>query len=248
MGKVDELLAWFIPRRCVLCNESGVAAAVCPGCRADLPWLGPACGACGAPLPAGVEAGRCGRCGRRRGARATVFAPLAYLFPVDRMIIGAKFHCQLYHARALGELLAAALDEDGRGRDGCDFLVPVPLHRQRLASRGYNQALEIARPVAARLRLPLLPWCCSRIRPTAEQTGLTSPERRRNLRGAFRASAACRGARIALVDDVITTGSTAADAVRALREAGAADVQVWAAARAVARRDWPGPAVTPPGT
>ncbi len=239
---VDAILAWFVPRRCVLCNEPGVASSVCAGCHADLPWLGAVCPGCGVALPPGGSPGPCGRCGTRLPAAGPVIAPLAYEFPVDRMVTGAKFHRQLYFARALGELLGGFLERETGRRPSPDVLVPVPLHRGRLANRGYNQALEIARPVARRLRLPLAPRLCERVRPTTEQTGLTGPQRRRNLRGAFRASVACRGARVAVLDDVITTGSTMAAVSRALRDAGAAEVEVWAAARTAGRRAGaPGP-------
>lgn len=235
MFKVDDLLAWFIPRRCVLCNEAEIEGSVCRGCQRDLPWLGAICPGCGGELPPGIGTGSCGRCGTRRPGPRAVIAPLAYEFPVDRMVTGMKFHRQLHYGRALGELLALALERDGADRPAPDFLVPVPLHRRRLASRGYNQALEIARPVAQRLQVRLAPSLCERVRPTVEQTGLSAPQRRRNVRGAFLASRACHGARIAVLDDVITTGSTVAALARALREAGAAQVEVWAVARTVNR-------------
>jgi ComF family protein len=210
MSKVDSLLAWLIPRQCVLCHEASGELALCGACRADLPWLADA---------GSAAAGGAGR----------ALAALSYEYPVDRMVTGAKFHRQLHFAWALGELIAAVVEE--RGGELPDLLVPVPLHRERLARRGYNQALEIARPVAERLRVRLAPSVCDRVKPTAEQTGLSAAERRRNLRGAFRARLPFSGARVAILDDVITTGSTAAALARALRAAGAAHVEVWAAAR-----------------
>src|SRR5262245_59373704 len=119
MGKVDDLVALAIPRRCVLCNAESGPRNTCSGCAGDLPWL------------AAAGTGR-------------VFAALSYEYPVDRMITAAKFRGQLHFALALGELLADAL----RSVEHPDLVVPVPLHRSRLASRGYNQAFEIARPVA----------------------------------------------------------------------------------------------------
>lgn len=229
MGKVDELLAWVIPRRCVLCNQESGAASVCSGCREDLPWLRDACPACGVELPAGMGGGACGRCGFARPAWIRVRAALSYEYPVDRMITAAKFHRQLHFARALGELLAAALPCPGGPLP--DVLVPVPLYRRRLAERGYNQALEMARPVAERTGVRLAPALCERTRPTAEQTGLSASKRRRNVRDAFRVRGSCTGARVAILDDVITTGSTAAAMARAFRDAGAASIEVWAAAR-----------------
>lgn len=175
-------------------------------CAGDLPWLAP-------PLPG-------------RG----FFAALAYEYPVDRLVQGAKFHRRLHQARALGELLGMALAARPRPQPVPELLVPVPLHARRLAERGYNQALEIARPVAERLGLVLAPSLARRVVATAAQTGLSRAARRRNLRGAFVAGG-CAGRRVAIVDDVITTGSTAAALLRALRRAGAAQVEVWAVAR-----------------
>jgi ComF family protein len=152
------------------------------------------------------------------------------------MITAAKFHRQLHLAWALGELLAGALERGREGRAMPDLLVPVPLHQRRLAERGYNQALEIARPVAAKLRIRLRARACERIRATAGQTGLTAAARRRNLRNAFRARGEFAGARVAILDDVVTTGSTAAAVAMAFREAGAAGVEVWAVARALTTR------------
>lgn len=231
MSKVDEWLAWLVPRRCVLCNRPDVASALCPGCRDDLPWLGRACEACGAALPDACHGRTCAGCSARGGIVA-VRAALAYEFPVDRMITGAKFHRQLHFARALGELFAWDLQREVAVVLRPEVLVPVPLSRRRLAARGYNQALEIARPVAAALGLALEPSACRRVRDTAEQTGLSAAERRRNLRAAF-AVEGCAGARVAVLDDVVTTGSTAAAVSAAFRDAGVASVEVWAVARAL---------------
>ena len=148
------------------------------------------------------------------GEGAGALAALSYEYPVDRMITAAKFHRQLHFAWALGELLAEAVV--ARCAVVPELLVPVPLHRQRLAERGYNQALEIARPVAERLSMKLATSLCERCKPTAEQTGLSAAERRSNLRGAFRVRACCPGARVAILDDVITTGSTTAALAQAL--------------------------------
>jgi ComF family protein len=219
MWKVDQLLATVLPRRCAFCNATCGGRAACPGCEADLPRLD-------ASRPA--DAWPTGT----RPAGTRVYAALSYEYPVDRLVTAAKFHRQLHAARTLGELLALHLDRVRAGAPP-ELLVPVPLHRQRLARRGYNQAVEIARPLAALSGARLEPALCARIRATPEQSGLPAAARRRNLRGAFAARGRCDGARVAIVDDVVTTGSTAAALARALREAGAASVEVWAAARAL---------------
>jgi ComF family protein len=237
MLDVDGLLDWLVPRRCALCGEPGAGDCVCPGCRADLPWLSNRCARCGAQLPPGFAGRECGRCGGAGRVSSRIFSAFAYVYPMDRLVTGAKFRRRLQCARVLGELLAAALAGAlQRGTvDYPELLIPVPLHPRRLGERGFNQALEIARPVAKRLRVSVRAELCARVRPTAEQTGLAAAERRRNVRRAFVASTAVAGARVAVVDDVITTGSTAAAVAQALREAGAAHIQVWTAARALRR-------------
>jgi ComF family protein len=113
------------------------------------------------------------------------------------------------------------------------LLLPVPLHPSRLSERGFNQSLEIARWSARRLCLPLAPGLAVRVRATAPQAGLSSGDRRANLRDAFLAGTAVRGLNIGLVDDVVTTGSTVTALSAALLDAGAASVSVFCVARAV---------------
>jgi len=155
-----------------------------------------------------------------------------YRPPVDSLILGLKFHGRLACARLLGALLAEKL-KHVINKDLPDCIIPVPLHPARLRRRGYNQALELARPLARVLRLPLDPHSCRRIIATAEQTTLDARMRRRNLRGAFRVVADLGLRHVALVDDVMTTGHTVQALSRALRASGVARVDVWVCARAI---------------
>ena len=196
---------------------------LCPGCRADLPWIGPACGRCARPLPA---PGECGACMRHAPPWSRALVPLAWRFPVDVLVGRFKYGGALHFGALLGRLLAEYCD--GPRPDG---IVPVPLHPERLAERGFNQALELARPVARRMSVPILGNACSRTVATPPQAGLAARLRYRNLRGAFFASQEVRGRRLVVIDDVMTTGSTAAAVALALLEAGAAGVELWAVAR-----------------
>jgi ComF family protein len=153
-------------------------------------------------------------------------APLAWSFPVDALVSRFKYGGALHYGALLGRLLAAACA--GRRPDA---IVPVPLHRTRLAERGFNQALELARPLARSLGAPLLHDACRRVGATPPQAGLAARQRYRNLRGAFVATTAVQSMRVAIVDDVLTTGSTAASLGCELLAAGAAEVEVWAVAR-----------------
>jgi len=223
-GKVDEGPWQRLPRwPCELCGTPAGAAGICAPCRAELPWIGPACPFCARPR---VTPGPCAGC---RGAPVPwrrAIAPLAWRFPVDALIGRFKYGGALHYGALLGRLLG-----DHCQAQRPDAIVPVPLHRARLLERGFNQAQELARPVAAALGVPLLSRACRRTRATAPQAGLAADRRYQNLAGAFTAGPAVRALHIAMIDDVLTTGSTAAALGQALLEAGAASVEAWAVAR-----------------
>ncbi|MFU8894989.1 MAG: ComF family protein [Gammaproteobacteria bacterium] len=222
--KVDEWLGLHLPRwPCELCGAAAGSAGICGACRAELPWIGAACRQCARPLE---RAGHCDRCCGDTLPWTRAVAPLAWAFPVDALISRYKYGGALHFGALLGRLLADSCD--GPRPDG---VVPVPLHPARLAERGFNQARELARPLARVIGVPILERACCRRVATPPQAGLTAQQRYRNLRGAFAASSEVRGLRLAIVDDVLTTGSTAAALSRALLRAGAMEVEIWAVAR-----------------
>jgi len=149
---------------------------------------------------------------------------------VDYFIRRLKFHQDLPMARLLGQSLAASV---AAARFRPDAIVPVPLHPRRLRRRGFNQSVEIARPLADRIRAPLIVDGVDRVRDTPNQAGLNRRERRRNLLNAFDVTADLREMNVAIVDDVMTTGETVRQLARALRKAGAGSIAVWVVARAV---------------
>ncbi len=218
-------LLW--PPRCLLCGEAGTAGHdLCPGCADALPWNHVACRRCALPLPAPAPA--CGRCLGSPSALAEVHAACLYGFQVDRLLPRFKFHHDLAAGRLLVQLMTDAFAPLPRP----DALVPVPLHRSRLRQRGYDQALELARPLAAALRLPLQAGLLHRVRATAPQSELDAAARQRNLHAAFAVHpGAALPAHVVLVDDVMTTGATVHAAARALRRAGVARVDAWVCAR-----------------
>jgi len=168
---------------------------------------------------------------RRTPPQSRSVAPLRYAQPVDRLVTQLKFAQQLAAGRALVELMR---NHDGVMSllSGVSLAVPIPLHRTRLRERGYNQALELLRPLVARTSIPLGLTALIRHRQTLPQTGLDAPSRRRNLRRAFSADPLqVQDHCVLLVDDVITTGTTVAEAARTLLQAGAREVRVLAAAR-----------------
>lgn len=154
-------------------------------------------------------------------------AALLYTFPLDRMIPRLKYQAQLAIAPALGECLAHAVRHVPRP----DRLIPMPLHARRIRERGFNHASEIAREVAKRLELPLDLASCRRIRDTPPQMGLKHDARRRNVRGAFACTGDVDGLHIALIDDVMTTGTSLDELAATLKRAGAREVSCWVVAR-----------------
>ena len=175
-----------------------------------------------------------GRCPRpdQGWCIATVTAPFHYRPPLDGHIQALKFRPSRPMGRALGLLLAEVL-EDRCDTVGIDVLIPVPLHHRRLCERGFNQAFEIARPVAARTGLPLVIRGIQRQANTRAQTLLAAADRHSNMHGAFGVTRDFKGMNVAIVDDVITTGATVNALAASLRGAGAETIHAWALARAV---------------
>ncbi|MDH5833322.1 ComF family protein [Luteimonas kalidii] len=222
--------ARLCPPRCLACGEAAPPGTdLCPACTAALPWNVPACPRCAVPLPgASSPAPSCGACQRRPPPLDATHAAFAYRTPLDRLLPRFKFHRDL----AAGRLLADAMASCFVALPRPDALLPVPLHPGRLRRRGYDQALELARPLARTLRLPLLDGALVRTRATAPQSELDAASRRRNLREAFTVRDGTRlPAHVVLVDDVMTTGATLHAAAVTLRRAGVTRVEAWVCAR-----------------
>jgi len=204
------LAATIFPPRCCLCGFAGATLDLdlCTVCHADLPWE--------LAASVGVVAFR-------------------YDYPVDEMIRRLKYRGEVTHARVLGVLLAEA----ARRRGGAlpRMLVPVPLHARRLRERGFNQAAALARYAGRILEIPVAHHAMHRLRDTPSQTALARHERHQNVSGAFavrdiraRARLAAAG-HVAIVDDVMTTGSTLSEARATLLAAGVSQVDLWTVAR-----------------
>lgn len=231
-----QLAERVYPATCLLCGAEGQPGReLCAGCHADLPWNRGACARCAGPLPAGTRTpADCARCLQHPPIHDAAWAPFRYERPLDWLITGLKFHQRLGNARLLGELMADLLVPAYRRFPKLrpQLLIPVPLHEARLRQRGYNQAAELARPLARLLELPLDLTGCTRQRETAAQMELDAKHRAVNVRGAFACTLDLRKKRVAIVDDVVTTGHTVNEFARVLKRAGAARVEVWSMARA----------------
>jgi ComF family protein len=214
---------------------------LCRACAADLAPNRPACARCALPLA--MPAARCGECLEHEPLFDAAFAPYLYGHPFDMLLTKLKFGHSLAAGRVLAELWNTALHTalaDATLGALPDAIVPVPLHGARLRERGYNQALELAKPIAREFGITLAPDLLRRTRATAAQSDLDAATRRKNLRGAFavetQRSATPIPTHVVLLDDVMTTGTTLRECARTLKRAGIARVDVWALARAPHRR------------
>ncbi len=206
----------------MLCGGVASSDGLCHPCRADLPWIRQPCPVCGAAghQPT-ADHGAAWRLAR-------VVAPLRLAFPVRELVHRFKYRGQRHLGRCLGLLLADYLATQATGSD---VLLAMPLHRSRLLERGYNQSFELARTLRAATGLPLWLTGVARARATAPQTQLSLSMRHRNVRNAFVVSRSVNGARVLLVDDVLTSGATANALAAALRAAGAREVAITTVAR-----------------
>jgi ComF family protein len=230
-GLVEMAMARLFPARCLLCLDHGQPPSLdlCGPCEADLPRDLPACTGCAVPLPQ-ADAFLCGDCLSRPREFDAAFAAYRYDHPVDWLVRRMKYGGDIAAARVLGTLLGRRL-KAGHALH-VEALLPVPLHRAREAQRGFNQAIEIARAAGREVGLPVLSDVGRRWRDTTGQAGLDALGRRDNVRGAFDLVRPLQPRRLAIVDDVLTTGSTAEELARVLKRAGADWVEVWAVARA----------------
>ena len=223
-----------LPSQCEVCRRFD-AARLCLACIERFAPTVTRCQRCALRVGGGVDI--CGQCLRTPPPFEHTVCAVDYAFPWDQLIVGMKFFDQPELAAPLAALLVQAVRAAlARLPTPLPALVlPVPLARARLAERGYNQAWELARRAAAALHLPAHAALLLRPIETAHQADLTRQQRLANLRAAFVVDESQRivvaGQRVALVDDVLTTGATAQEATLALLRGGAAAVDVWVIAR-----------------
>ena len=217
----------ILPGQCALCATPSGHHALCAPCENDLPL--PTADACPRCADTSAAHAVCAHCLSDSPAFDACIAAWPYAFPVDHLIHALKFHHCLQLGPWFAEHLARLI---GHGNGLIDVVVPMPLHPNRLAARGYNQAIEIARPLARKIDRPLLVDACRRIRETPQQATLDRASRRDNLVSAFHSDTDLNGQTVLLIDDVMTTGASAHAVAQALKSAGAARVLVAVAARA----------------
>lgn len=235
---VHSSVQLLYPPRCLLCGGVGREGMdLCDFCQQSLPFNHTACIVCALPLPPNIPDGAvCGRCQKKQPFYDQAFSAFSYEQPVIWLIQQLKFNDRLTHARLLGDLLvdsdcieAIAVDEDV-------CILPVPLFKKRLRQRGFNQSIELARALSKKMGWPMELKSVQRIRDTSAQTGLDAKARRKNIRGAFEVIEPLPQRHVVIVDDVVTTGSTANELSRVLKKSGVERVTVLSLARAPLNR------------
>lgn len=225
---LPRVLHALLPSSCVLCGGPG-EQAVCPACtQAHARDLHTRCPCCANPVGNADGIRRCGACLADAPAFDATVTACDYGTPVDGLVLQLKFASRLALAPWMaGRLREAVLARSPDLRDLPELLCPVPLGPRRLVERGYNQALELARPLSGALAIPLAPRLLERQVETAAQSGVAPGERRRNVRGAFvlaEGHPVLEGVHVGVVDDVMTSGHTLDELAGVLKRAGAARV------------------------
>jgi ComF family protein len=231
---VDSIIDAILPWRCVVCGLSCTGSGICQTCKAALPWNNKACISCALPLQLAGDI-HCGSCLKNPPILDAVLCPLLFGFPVDRLVHKFKFQRNFACGAVLGRMLIESVQIKDWPQP--DLLMAVPMHRFRLLHRGFNQSFELARQIGKGLSIPVAVYDLQRHRHTVAQSGLDAKSRRKNLNGAFCwRGKPLNGMNIALVDDVMTTGSTLNECAKVLKRAGAKNISAWTVARALIDR------------
>ena len=222
-----------ISKQCVLClSPTDNTHLLCSECEMDLPKNASHCVRCALPLPitqANQEMLICGQCQKISPYYTTSLIPHLYASPLRELIGQLKFHGNLSYSPLLAQSFIHSLKDRKHNLPEC--IIPVPLHKQRLHERGFNQALELARIIAKQLQIPLDYALCQRNKATPFQSGLSAKQRKQNLKNAFSLSKNHHYKHIAIFDDVVTTGTTVNELAKQLKKSGVEIIEVWAIAR-----------------
>lgn len=219
-----------MPPRCILCGDKGFKNRdLCKACYAELPINTPRCYQCASDFTSPHSNGLCLDCLENPPAFDETLAPFVHQSSIRYLILQLKFHRHYPSARLLGGLMANYLQKTA---ELPDCIIPVPLHKNRYQERGFNQSIELARVISKQLNVPLDLHSCIRHRDTEHQVGLNALQRGENIKNAFFVSKKFNAKHVALVDDVMTTGSTVHELAAALKMAGCHRVQIWVCAKA----------------
>jgi ComF family protein len=229
---------WLFTTQCLLCHATvKTGKNLCTFCIDELPWNHIACQQCGISLESimmqAEKSMLCGQCLANPPPFAKTYAAFTYQIPITQLIAQLKFNQNLTCGSVLSELLLKFLRSKYQQYDWPEAIIPVPLHPKRLAERGYNQAIELANPLEKSLNIPVYFDLCARIKQTLTQTAASAKERRANLKNAFTVVKPHHLTHVAIVDDVLTTGSTVTALAKALKNSGVKRIDVWAIAKTI---------------
>lgn len=216
-----------LPQQCAFCVAPSGHSLVCVACCLSLPRIEHPCPLCALPRAGGSI---CGACLAHPPPFAAAYAAFAYAYPLDRLLQAFKYGGRLAHADFFAAAVSERVAQRTAGTPWPDALVALPLAPSRQRERGFDQSAEIARRVAAIVGMPMR-TALRRIRDTPAQAALPWRQRAENVRGAFACTSSVAGQRVAILDDVMTTGATLAAAAHALLGNGARSVEAWAVAR-----------------
>lgn len=227
------LKKWFFQTQCILCKthvQNG--KNICLQCIEELPWNKISCKYCGVPMdPLENITMICGACLHQTPPFDAVYAAFIYEPPIIQLISQLKFNQNFIIGSVLSQLLLDFLLMHYKNKQWPEVIIPVPLHKIRLAERGYNQAIELAYPFKKLLNIPVDIHLCKRIKQTTTQTTVSARERSTNLKHAFAVTNTHTFRHVAIVDDVLTTGSTVTALSKVLKKSGVECVDVWAVAK-----------------
>lgn len=222
-------------RPCLFCEATtSDPAMLCPDCIADLPWNSHRCKCCALPLPHQSELELlCGECLQTPAPFARILCPLRYEFPIDRALHRFKYQGKRYWQRSFVTLMEAFVQFHyaDTTRTLPQVLVPVPMHKDKVKERGFNQAALLAQGLARKLKIPMDQDWLYKIRNTEHQAALNKEDRLKNLRGAFTVVGQRTYRHIALIDDVVTTRATVETLARLLLAQGVETIEIWCLAR-----------------
>lgn len=218
----------FAKPYCLLCAaHDGGKLGLCEACLSDLPWhTAPQCPQCGL-ISNGLVCGRCLSLPPYFDATHSLFR---YDFPIDSLMQHYKYKNMLPLASTFASLLHSKHLRHAAAYN-IDVIIPMPMHPVRLKTRGFNQALELARILSKNMKIKLDYKRCQRVKFTPPQASLPLKERVKNIRDAFSCAQNLQGLNVAIVDDVMTTGASLNELAKTLKKAGAAHVECWVVAR-----------------
>ncbi|HLB56319.1 MAG TPA: ComF family protein [Coxiellaceae bacterium] len=222
----------LFPHQCLLCDlESNNQKLICENCFDCLPHYQSACRQCGLPLTSENQL-HCGQCIANPPPFDNTFALFDYAPPISMMIWQLKFHGNLMIAQLFAQCFIDFIEQFYSASTLPDLIIPVPLHFSRLKERGFNQALEIAKPIGKYFNIPVDTKKCIRIKNTQAQSSLPAHKRKNNVDNAFGLSYAFSEKQVVILDDVMTTGNTVSEIAHLLKNVGVRKVDVWCCARA----------------